>query len=138
MIVAVCIDDMGGMLFNNRRVSRDEAVLRDLAETAGNRAICINEFSLQLFKQANVKYSASEGFLETAGTDDICFAENVDLSHYIHKADKLIIYCWNRRYPSDFKFDANLSLFSLAKSYDLVGKSHERITVNVYERSNAN
>lgn len=138
MIVAVCIDDNGGMLFNNRRVSRDEGVLRDLAKTAGDRSIYIDEFSAQLFSQANIKYSAGKNFLDTAGADDICFAENTSLLRYIDKIDKLIVYCWNRRYPSDFKFDADMSLFSLAETYDLIGKSHDKITVNVYERTNQN
>lgn len=136
MTVAVCIDDNGGMLFNNRRVSRDEAVLRDLAKTAGDRAIRINEFSVQLFTHAGIEYLESKNFLETADKDDICFAENIGLSQNIDKIDKLIVYCWNRRYPSDFKFDADMSLFSLAETYDLIGKSHDKITVNVYERTN--
>lgn len=137
MTVAVCIDDNGGMLFNNRRVSRDEAVLRDLAKNAGDKAIRINEFSVQLFKQASINYSESKYFLETAGKDDICFAENVGLSQDINKIDRLIVYCWNRRYPSDFKLDADLSMFSLTESYELTGKSHDKITVNVYEKINA-
>lgn len=136
MIVAVCTDDNGGILFNSRRISRDEAVLKDLERIAEDKPIRINEFSVPLFKGTNIKYYEGEDFLENAAPDDICFAENIPASRFIDKTDMLILYCWNRRYPSDFKFDADLSHYRLIKSYDLSGKSHDKITVKVYGKIN--
>ena len=34
MTIFVCIDDKNGMLFNHRRQSRDEAVLKDMLDVA--------------------------------------------------------------------------------------------------------
>ena len=39
MIIFICTDNKNGILFNRRRQSRDEAVLKDILETAGEK-IC--------------------------------------------------------------------------------------------------
>ena len=62
--------------------------------------------------------------------------ENVALSGYIEKIDKIIVYKWNRRYPADFYMDIPLikNGWQLVENYDFKGYSHEKITEEVYER----
>ena len=44
MIIAVCVDDKGGMLFNNRRQSRDRAQQVDLLSLCGEKKLWIAKF----------------------------------------------------------------------------------------------
>ena len=39
MILAFCIDDQGGLVFNHRRQSRDRALVADLLAEAGARPV---------------------------------------------------------------------------------------------------
>jgi len=46
----------------------------------------------------------------------------------------VVCYRWNRHYPADQYFDIDLSAmgFALSESEDFPGKSHEKITREVY------
>ena len=45
--------------------------------------------------------SADEDFLEKAGAADACFVELSDPTAALGRADRLIVYRWNRTYPFD-------------------------------------
>ena len=49
MIVIVCIDDEFGMLFNQRRQSRDCILTEDILKTVGDKRLLIDKFSKTLF-----------------------------------------------------------------------------------------
>ena len=48
--------------------------------------------------------------------------------------DEIILYKWNRVYPTDFYFDINLSTWNLTQVTEFKGNSHERITKEVYKK----
>ncbi|MBQ8163536.1 MAG: ribonuclease Z [Clostridia bacterium] len=134
MKVIICIDDDCGMLFNKRRQSRDSKLIEDI--NALTDKLYITSFSEKLFKDAKYSVTVNDSMLDIAGKDDFCFVEDRDISPYENKIDKIIIYKWNRRYPSDFKFTFDLKRagFSLASAYEFEGTSHEKITREVFEK----
>lgn len=134
MIVAVCIDDKGGMLFNNRRQSRDRVLIEDLLALSGEKKIYISHFSKELFSEYGERVTEDENFLETAGKEDICFVENIDLSAYSDRIDKIILYHWNRHYPSSMKLTLDISEYRMTESVEFQGSSHEKITREEYIR----
>lgn len=129
MTVIVCVDNNCGMLFNNRRQSRDRILVKDIASNYGN--ILVNNFSAQLFDENSI--TVCDNPLDRAGDKDTCFVENLSLLPYLSKIKNLIVYSWNRDYPSDFKLDIDLSVLPVTSVEDFKGSSHEKITKTVYE-----
>ncbi len=134
MILLVCIDDNGGMMFNLRRLSRDSAVIKDIVQNV-SKEIWMNEYSKPLFDGSGAECRVSEDFLGKAAAGECCFVENLGVAEVLNKAERLIVYKWNRRYPSDFSLDIKLfddRLFIRDRS-EFAGSSHEKITKEVYD-----
>ena len=133
MKIAVCIEKSGGMLFNNRRVSRDSVVQQKLLELVGEASICTNEYSAKLFEDSS-KLKISNDFLSVVADEDICFIENVDFP--IDEASEVYLFQWNRDYPADVYFDYNLKELGFKKvsSKEFEGSSHKKITLEIYRR----
>ncbi len=134
MKLIVCIDDDCGILFNKRRQSRDGKVIENIRELTDT--LFITPFSSKLFDNAPYKVKIEEKMLEKAGKHDFCFVEDKDIAPYEKEIDTLILYKWNRRYPSDFKFTLDLEKagFSLSSVLEFEGTSHEKITREIYNR----
>ena len=92
----------------------------------------MNEYSAKLFDGMNVEIS--ESFLEQAGGGDFCFVEKNNISEYRDKVRKIVLFKWNKVYPSDMKFDFDFSDFSLKETFDFEGTSHDVITCEVWKR----
>ncbi len=132
MIAVICVDDNNGMLFNNRRQSRDMLLIEDLIKYANTNKILINDFSKSLFADYENNILISDTFLSDANENDICFVENIDLNEYKDKINTLIIYKWNRVYPADFYFKLDLNSYRLIETKDFKGNSHDKITREIY------
>ena len=129
MNIAVCIDDNGGMLFNSRRQSRDRILIENFLDIAENNKVFIKSFSEKLFTEINV--SVNDSCLDEAEENDFCFIEDEDILPYSAKIRKLIIYKWNRVYPTDFYFEMPEG-FTLTETAEFQGSSHEKITREIY------
>ena len=132
MKIALCIDDDNGMMFNKRRQSRDSELIKDLISLAGERKILILPFSEILFSGYEDKITVSDDIISSAEDDDICFLENTDPAEFEDKISEIILYRWNRRYPSDLKFTLDLSGYTLKNQTEFAGSSHEKITREEY------
>lgn len=130
MILAMCLDDRNGILFNGRRQSSDCAVTAKLMELAGNQKIWLNDYSAKIFPPKRV--FADSDFLEKAGKGQICFVENEDPTAFLKQVEAILVFRWNKVYPSDKKF--SLEHWTLESKADFPGNSHERITQEVYIR----
>ena len=121
------------MLFHNRRVSADRVVTEKILELAGDAPIFMRPYSAGLFP-IGTNVVATDDYLKIAGTGQICFAESEDLALYLNKARKVILFQWNRQYPSDVKFPKHLLQvpWKLVSVTDFSGYSHEQITQEVY------
>lgn len=132
MKVIVCLDDNKGMLFNNRRQSKDKMVLEDVVRNA--KKVWLHSFSEKLFMDYSDKIIVDDDFLKDAESEAICFVENQKLQSFTDKIEQIIIYKWNRKYPADFYLDLNLSEWKLTEQMEFTGKSHDKITREIYNR----
>lgn len=127
MTLYICLDDRNGLRFNKRRQSRDAALLEDIrARLTGN--LRIEPFSEKLIQEAEIPY-----VLPPERAEDI-FLEDVPSEEVLSACEKVVLYRWNRHYPSDVRWDPDLEErgFTLAETGDFPGKSHETITREVY------
>lgn len=135
MIAIVCIDDNYGMTFNNRRQSRDITIIQKITEIAKGSKIWVNKYSYSLFEEGNnSNVNVDENYLSEASSGEYCFVENKELKPFEKWIEKLIVFRWNRDYPTDKKLDIDLSLWSLQESSEFVGNSHKKITMEVYTK----
>ena len=107
MVVYVCLDDRNGMLFNNRRQSRDGAVLADIRASVPG-LLTIDSFSEKLISASAIPYAVGD---PVPGVH--FFLENRRASELLPLAEKIVLYRWNRVYPADLRFDGDLSGFAL-------------------------
>ena len=135
MILIVCVDEKNGMLFNNRRQSRDKVLLSHIIEISQNENLWITEFSQDMFDtMENKKIIIDNECINKAAENDYCFIENVDISTIIEKVNKIILYNWNRNYPADKYFNISLENWVISSEDEFSGSSHERITEKIYIR----
>lgn len=131
MKLAICIDNGGGMLLNHRRQSRDRELVRELCDSLGGARLFSEAFSETVL--ANVPHTViSREAADTLGAGDIFFVECPPIAPLLPYADTLIVYRWNRDYPSDETLDVSLSGLTRVSSIDFAGSSHEKITKEVY------
>jgi len=129
MILAVCVDDRLGLSFGGRRQSKDTQVRRRLWELSGGN-LRMSAYSARQFEEP--VYSGAD-YLTGAGSRDWCFAENLDYERCAGQIGQIVLFRWNRHYPSDvsFRFPGN---WELVRTEDFPGSSHERITMEVYQK----
>lgn len=134
MYIVMCLDDDNGVLFNNRRQSRDAKVSADIFKTSKGR-LFISEYSKTLFKRFE-GVTVGEEFPYCAEDGDYCFAECEITKDAAEKAEGFIIYRWNRKYPKDVSFDISLEElgFKLEETKEFKGSCHDKITKEVFKR----
>ena len=129
MTLYICLDDRNGLQFNRRRQSRDSAVLEDIRiQLTG--PLVIDAFSEKLIREAEIPY-----VLSPESSRDF-FAENIPSGELLEQTNKIVVYRWNRHYPSDVKWEPDLAAmgFGLKETSEFPGSSHEKITREVYVR----
>lgn len=133
MTLIVCLDDQNGMAFNHRRQSKDRVVTQDILDLTADSQLYLYKYSKSLFEEEkkNIKIS-KDPFAEAKEADYILVEiQTVDLSD--PDIEQLIVYRWNRSYPSDVKLVIGEN-WKLAESIDFAGYSHEKITKERYVR----
>ena len=87
-------------------------------------------FSEKLIREAGIPY-----VLPPEEAEDF-FAETVPSEELLAKVTELVIYRWNRHYPSDIRWEPDLKAmgFVLQETGEFPGTSHEKITREVYVR----
>lgn len=135
MKVILCIDDACGMMFNNRRQSRDRCVIEDIIKLLNGKPLFVNEYSATLFAGYDVQLKVSADFMSKADTDDFCFVENECLLPFKSKINSITVYKWNRLYPADMRLDIKLQdIGNVASVSEIKGYSHEKITKEIYAK----
>lgn len=133
MHIIVCLDDNSGMLFAGRRQSMDSALRAQLTALTQGSRLWMNSYSAKQFAERSGNMTVAEDFLEKAGQGEFCFVENTPVDGCAGKIEDVILYRWNRVYPSDVKFPTVLlegrHLISVT---EFPGNSHETITQERY------
>lgn len=135
LTVAVCTDERGGMMFNNRRVSRDRILIDDLVVSVDG-VIYIDKYSSLLFEPHADRVTVLGDVLADAPAGAVCFVEVPPIMPHAGDISRLIIYNWNRQYPFDRQLDISPVKmgFKLVAVTEFEGSSHEKITKEIYER----
>lgn len=133
--IIVCLSNKKGMLFNNRRQSRDSKVFEDISSYLQGE-LMIDKFSEKLISTTNLPYKIFENPVTECNADSILFIENRSVKEILSQLDRVIVYWWNRDYPSDFGFDIDLNQegFNSVSVVEFEGSSHEKITKEIFER----
>ena len=132
MILITCGDDKMGMLFNKRRQSMDSVLRERVLKMCAGKKLWMNEYSRKQFDAVAEGISVDEDFMAKAGEDDYCFAENISPKAFKGQFKQIVLYKWNRVYPTDLYFDIDLTNWRLAQSSDFAGSSHDKITEEIY------
>ena len=123
MKLIICLDDNNGMMFNNRRQSKDCEVRKRILSIVGTDKLWMSEYTATQFEE-------SVEVCSDVQQADYIFAENPDdVVGMIF--DQIIVFRWNRKYPGD-KF-YNLESRVLQETMEFSGNSHELITQEVYQ-----
>jgi len=139
MILVAAVDDRYGLMFNKRRQSKDVKLREHLLALCNGRELRMNDYTFGQFTEAELadhKIYVGDDFLDSATEDSICFVENRSVLAYEDKVDKIWIYKWNRKYPSDVSFDIPLMehKWNCTICEEFVGNSHEKITLEEWTR----
>lgn len=135
MIIIACVDDNMGMMFNHRRQSQDRGLRERILDAAKGNKLWMNHYSAKQFSKSTVpQINVDDNFLSEAGADEYCFVEDFDATPYLWRVEKIILYWWNRPYPSNQTFSIDLSAggWKLVHTEEFAGSSHERITEEIY------
>lgn len=132
MRLFICLDDGNGMAFNSRRQSRDSVMLSDMARLVGDGVLAVSEYSAPLLAGLGLRLSVSCTPYADKAADD-CFIE-LEPPPPGARFSELVLYHWNRRYPADVYFKADMSSFKLCEQSSLTGTSHERITREIWKK----
>ena len=138
MNIFVCLDENGGMTFNNRRQSSDRIIRKDILQTIKGNKLYMTQYSAKQFAEEVGNIVTDDNCLEQADVEDYVFIENLPISNYLSKIQQIIVYRWKREYPADFFFDVKLPSEEWALSIyeEFEGYSHECIGKEIYTRIN--
>ena len=134
MKLIVCLSDDNGMMFNHRRQSRDRVLIADMLQHVGTAPLWVTPYSAPLFPEDCASLQVVPDPAKVAGENDYCFVEDAPLPQGLENVNELLIYRWNRLYPSDVFFTCDTSAFCLAKSDEFVGSSHDNITKEIWTK----
>ena len=129
MILAVCVDNRMGLSFLGKRLSKDALLREKLLALSGGKL----RMSVYSMKQFGCEVYAGADYLSGAQDGDWCFCENGDYADFAGQIEKIVLFQWNRDYPADLHFSFP-GEWRLVRSEDFPGKSHETITMEVYEK----
>lgn len=99
------------------------------------KKLWMNAYSAKQFEtECAENVVVDEDFLHNASNGDYCFVETEDIMEHLQSIEGIILYRWNRRYPSDFKLALDLSDWTLESIFEFAGSSHEKITEEIYRK----
>lgn len=136
MKLIFCVDNALGLLFNHRRVSQDIAIREDLQQLTNHSTLYMDDYSFELFQDDRLTNIQVRADLPNPQLSGYQFIEQQNIPTHFQTGDELIIYYFNRCYPSDKKipFDVNQSTHWHIQSVSpFVGQAHDKITRVIYK-----
>ena len=102
MTYICCVDDYASLSFNKRRNSSDRFVIEDIIKTVWKATLRVDTYTAKLFRDKQIpSLIIDDDCLENAKNGEFVFVERQNPSAYLKAGDQLILYHWNRHYPSD-------------------------------------
>ena len=131
MKIILCIDERNGLMFGGRRQSQDSVLRERVLANFSFPKLWMSEYSARQFTE-KTGFIVDNDYVTKAEKDDYCFVE--DCGFNLDLCNEVVIYKWNRHYPSDVTFDVDLKAagFKRTSKADFVGSSHKKITEEIY------
>lgn len=131
MYIILCIDDRAGLEFFGKRQSADTCVAEDILRLTEGHTLWVRPCTAELFPAGTVQVSGEP--LKKADPGDYCFLEAAPFPRLPAGAEGLVLYRWNRHYPSTSRLPISvLENASLTETREFPGHSHDMITVERY------
>lgn len=125
MTLIVCLDDNNGMMFGAKRQSRDSVLTERILKITEGKNLVLSPYSAPLFQEKKDLVITDDPAASASG-EDFLLIENTPLPE--SGFDTLLIYRWNRRYPSTRFFTLPTEGYKLTERVDFAGSSHDCIT----------
>ena len=136
MIIIAAVDNNFGSLFYGKRTTKDREVQKRILTLRDNELLYMNQYTAEQFKDMDLLSNIviMDTFLQEAKKGEYCFVEDMQLKPYIHNIEKIILFKWNRCYPSTFKLDfiPEKNGWTCTKTEDFKGYSHDKITMEYW------
>lgn len=135
MILIFTLDDQNGTNLAGKRQSRDRVVGEKIIELA-NGHLHILEKTASFFKNNDMSNIPCTIFsdLWQLPDDAVFFTESVVPKELMERAEKIYVFRWNRQYPSMVQDRVMLETFNKTIVEEFPGYSHEKITLEVYNK----
>lgn len=133
MHIIICVDNNFGMAFAGRRQSRDRLLLEQMLKTVGDNRLFITSYSAKLFEilPENIKVTDN---LNDIPDNAYFFVEQSIPQQILAEIQNVVLYRWNKVYPSDVKFPEDIiSNKKLVSAIEFIGNSHDAITEEIYK-----
>ena len=131
MHLIVCVDERYGLSFCGKRLSRDQELTAHMLRMTSESKLWVHPYSASLFPADYVCVDVD--YFDKAGPDDYCFVEKGPFPQAWDDVKSVILYRWNRAYPSTEKLACELfETMKLVSTEEFTGKSHEKITMERY------
>lgn len=133
MKLIFCLSKDSGMMFFGKRQSKDAALRQWIMDYIGESKLWMSQYSAKQFEEIN-GICIDDDYFSKAEPGDYCFVE--DKAYSAEEVSEIILCRWNRAYPGDkfFNIDLKANGFIKSNSVDIVGTSHEKITIDVYTK----
>lgn len=135
--VFVCLDNHSGITFHGKRQSKDVIVREVMRIMAQDSPVFMSKYSKEQFEEDEERESVCVyKDISKIPNNAYCFVESkTDFDAVAEKAREIIVFNWNRRYPSDETVLVP-NQYVLTNTYTLIGNSHDLITVQKYKFQN--
>ena len=127
------LDDRNATRLMNKRQSRDVTVANKIMLLAGAEPIYIKKKSESFFLNTDFlpTFIYFESLNEIPDNAYVFFEEPLSKDE-LRSAGKIVVFRWNRIYPSTNADRIDLNGFTKVKYDDFEGSSHDNITTEVY------
>lgn len=132
--VAIAVDERMGIAFNKRRQSCDRIMIEELIRSQAGK-IYVSDYSKELFLDFEDRIEVVKNPIEDCKDGACCFIELSGIENDLNEIGSLILYNWNRHYPSDTTLSVDLDNYTLVSTKEFAGSSHEKITKKIYKIS---
>ena len=131
MKLIFCLDKGKGMMFFGKRQSQDKVLRQYILDNIQDSKLWMTPYSAEIFEEQQ-SVVIDDNYMNNAADNDYCFVEDGEYS--TDNVDEIILCHWNRKYPGDKFFDIDLKKegFKKESSTDIVGSSHDKITIERY------
>lgn len=129
MHIIACVGDNNSLLFNGRRVSRDAAIEDKISVLTKDSTLICQPSSLTVLSSVP---SVQSGTIDSTPKGKYFFLEELIPDAVTDQIETVTIFRFNRKYPYDTALNIDLSSRKVIKKEDFIGKSHNKITMEVY------